>query len=48
MTDNLGIWLIPKMYKQLIQLNYKLKKQPNQKLDRRPEKTFFQRRHVDG
>ena len=38
--------LISKIYK-LIQLNSKKNKQPNQKMDRRPEQTFLQRR-ADG
>ena len=53
MTDE---GLISKLYKQLIQLNIKNKqankqknpKQPNLKLGRRPEQTFFKRRHTDG
>ena len=38
--------LISKIHNQLIQLN--IKKRPNQKMGRRPEQTFFQRRHTDG
>ena len=43
--------LISKIYKQLIQLNNnnnKNKKQPNQKMGRRPKQTYLQRRHTDG
>ena len=40
--------LISKIYKQLMQLNIKKKKQPNQKMGRRPKQTFLQRRHTDG
>ena len=39
--------LISKIYKQLIQLNAK-KKQPNQKVGKRPKQIFLQRRHTDG
>ena len=38
--------LISNIYKQFLQLN--IKKQPNQKMCRRPKKTFLQRRHTDG
>ena len=38
--------LVSKIYKQLRQLNV-IKKQPNQKMGRRPEQTFLQRRHTD-
>ena len=38
--------LISKIYKQLIQLN--IRKQPNQKVGKRPKQTFLQRRHTDG
>ena len=37
--------LILKIYKQLIQLNIKKPKQPNQKMGRRPKQTFLQRKH---
>ena len=40
--------LIFKIYKQLILLNIKKTKQPDLKMGRRPEYTFFQRRHTDG
>ena len=40
--------LISKIYKQLIQLNIKKKKQPNPKMGRRPKQTFHQRRYTDG
>ena len=39
--------LIFKTYKQLIKLNIK-NKQPNQKMGRRSQQAFFQRRHTDG
>ena len=38
--------LISKIYKQLMQ--HQKKKQPNQKLGKRPKQTFLQRRHTDG
>ena len=40
--------LISNIYKQPIQLNYQKNKQPNQKMGKRPEQTFLQRRHTDG
>ena len=40
--------LISRIYKQLVQLNIKKKKQPNQKMGRKPKQTFLQRRHTDG
>ena len=40
--------LISKIYKQLMQLNIKKKKQPNQKMGRRSKQTFHQTRHTDG
>ena len=40
--------LIHKIYKQLIQLNTRKIKQPNQKVAKRPKQTFLQRRHTDG
>ena len=40
--------LISKIYKQLIHLNTKKNKQPNQKMGKRPKKAFLQRRHTDG
>ena len=39
--------LIPKIYKQLMQLNIK-NKQLNQKMGQLPEQTFLQRRQADG
>ena len=39
--------LISKIYKQVIQLNVRKYKQPNQKLGKRPKQTFLQRRHTD-
>ena len=40
--------LISKIHKQLIQLNIRTHTQPNQKMDRSPEQTFLQRRHIEG
>ena len=40
--------LISKIYKQLMQLNIKKKKQPTPKIGGRPKQTFLQRRHTDG
>ena len=40
--------LISKIYKQLMQLNIKKNKQPNQKMGRRSKWTSLQRRHTDG
>ena len=40
--------LISKIYKQLIQLNTRKTKKPNQKVGKRPKQTFLQRRHTDG
>ena len=40
--------LSSKIYKQLIQLNVRKYKQPNQKLGKRPKQTFLQRKHTDG
>ena len=41
--------LIPKIYKQLLQLNpRKINDPPNQKMGQRPKQTFLQRRHTDG
>ena len=39
---------VSKIYKQLMQLNIKKNKQPNQKMGRRPNQTSLQRRHTDG
>ena len=44
MTSN---GLISNIYKQLIQLNIKKPNNPL-KMGRRPEQTFFQKRHIDG
>ena len=40
--------LFSKIYKQLIQLNTRKTKQPNQKVGKRPKQTSLQRRHTDG
>ena len=40
--------LISKIYKQLIQVNTRKNKQPNQKVGQRTEQTFLQRKHTDG
>ena len=40
--------LVSKIYRQLLQLNYKKPKQPNQRMGRRPKQMFLQRRHTDG
>ena len=40
--------LISKVYKQLIQLNTRKTKQPNQKGGKRPKQTFLQRGHTDS
>ena len=39
--------LISKIYKQLINLNIREKKQPDQKVGKRPKQSFIQR-HTDG
>ena len=39
--------LVSKIYKQLIQLNTRKTKQPNQKVGKRPKQTSLQRRHTD-
>ena len=39
--------LISKIYKQLINLNIRKKKQPDQKVGKRPKQSFIQR-HTDG
>ena len=39
---------ISKTYKQLMQLNLKKNKQPNEKMGIRFKHTFLQRRHTDG
>ena len=40
--------LISKIYKQLIQLNTRKTKQPNQKVGKKPKQAFLQRRPTDG
>ena len=40
--------LISKIYKQFIQLSTRKKKQPNQKVGKRPKQAFLRRRHTDG
>ena len=40
--------LISKLHKQLLQLNTRKNKQPNQEVGKRPKQTFLQRRHTDG
>ena len=40
--------LISKIYKQLMQLNIKKNKQPNQKLGKSPKQSFLQRGYPDG
>ena len=40
--------LISKIYKQLMQLNIKKNKKPDQEMGRRSKQTFLQRRHPDG
>ena len=40
--------LISKIYKQLLQPNYRKNKWPNQKMGQRTKQTFLQRRHTDG
>ena len=39
--------LISKIYKQIIQINARRKKQHNQKVGKRPKQTFLQRKHTD-
>ena len=46
-NETVDTGLISKIYKQLIQLNTRKKKQPNQKVGKRPKQTFLQR-HTDG
>ena len=40
--------LISKIYKQLLQLNSRKNKRPNQKMGQRTKQTFLQRRPTDG
>ena len=43
-----GKQLISKIYKQLLYLNSRKKKMPNQKTGQRTKQTFLQRRHIHG
>ena len=40
--------LISKIYKQLMQLNARKKKDPIKNMSQRTKQTFLQRRHTDG
>ena len=40
--------LIPKIYKQFIQLNTRKTNNPIKKWEKRPKQTFLKRRHIDG
>ena len=40
--------LISKIYKQLLKLNSRKNKRPNQKVGQRTKQTFFHKRHTDG
>ena len=46
--DETNKGFISKIYIQLMQLNIKKTKQPNQKMGRRPKQTFLQKKHTDG
>ena len=47
-NDAINTGLIPKIYKQLIQLKIKKKKKSPVQMDRRPEQTFFQKPDMEA
>ena len=47
-NETTGKGLNSKIYKQLIQLNSRKTNNPNQKVGKRPKRTFLQRRHTDS